>query len=75
MSLVTCSERRRSRRTGATHPWIRVKSADLLRGATIAAMVLVNAQFSPEASYRQLVHADWTGWTFADTIYPCFLSS
>jgi predicted acyltransferase len=36
-------------------------------------MILVNAQFSREDSYRQLAHAAWNGWTFADTIYPCFL--
>ena len=36
-------------------------------------MILVNGQFSHEESYRQLVHAEWNGWTFADTIYPCFL--
>jgi predicted acyltransferase len=36
-------------------------------------MVLVNGQFSHEDSYRQLAHAAWNGWTFADTIFPCFL--
>ena len=36
-------------------------------------MILVNAQFSHEASYDQLAHAAWHGWTFADTIFPCFL--
>jgi len=51
----------------------RLKSVDVLRGVTIAAMILVNAQFSNEESYRQLAHAAWNGWTFADTIYPCFL--
>jgi predicted acyltransferase len=51
----------------------RLKSIDVLRGATIVAMILVNAQFSREDSYRQLAHAAWNGWTFADTIYPCFL--
>jgi len=51
----------------------RLKSIDVFRGATIAAMILVNGQFSPEDSYRQLAHAAWNGWTFADTIYPCFL--
>jgi predicted acyltransferase len=51
----------------------RVRSIDVFRGATIAAMVLVNAQFSHEVSYRQLAHAAWHGWTFADTIFPCFL--
>lgn len=51
----------------------RLKSIDVLRGATIAAMILVNGQFSHEDSYRQLAHAAWDGWTFADTIFPCFL--
>ncbi len=51
----------------------RLKSIDVLRGATIAGMILVNAQFSHEESYRQFAHAAWNGWTFADTIYPCFL--
>lgn len=51
----------------------RLKSIDVLRGATIMAMILVNAQFSSEDSYRQLAHAAWNGWTFADTIFPTFL--
>jgi predicted acyltransferase len=36
-------------------------------------MILVNCQFSHELSYPQFVHAAWNGWTFADTIFPCFL--
>ena len=51
----------------------RLKSIDVFRGATIAAMILVNAQFSHEQRYRQLAHAAWNGWTFADTIFPSFL--
>lgn len=51
----------------------RLISIDVFRGATIIAMILVNQQFSHEASYRQLAHAAWNGWTFADTIFPCFL--
>jgi predicted acyltransferase len=51
----------------------RLKSIDVFRGALVAAMILVNAQFSHEESYRQLAHAAWNGWTFADTIFPCFL--
>jgi len=51
----------------------RLRSIDVFRGATIAAMVLVNSQFSHEVSYRQLTHAAWNGWTFADTIFPGFL--
>jgi predicted acyltransferase len=51
----------------------RLKSIDVFRGATIAAMILANAQFSHEESYRQFVHAAWNGWTFADTVFPSFL--
>jgi predicted acyltransferase len=51
----------------------RLKSIDIFRGVTIVAMILVNAQFSHEESYRQFAHAAWNGWTFADTIFPCFL--
>jgi len=51
----------------------RLASIDVFRGATIAAMILVNSQFPHEASFHPLVHAAWNGWTFADTIFPCFL--
>ena len=36
-------------------------------------MIIVNAEYAPDESYRQLAHAAWNGWTFADTIFPCFL--
>ena len=36
-------------------------------------MILVNGQFSTQESYREFAHAAWNGWTFADTIFPCFL--
>lgn len=52
---------------------MRLPSIDVFRGAVIVAMILVNAQYSPEESYRQFVHSAWNGWTFADTIFPCFL--
>jgi len=45
----------------------------VFRGAAIVAMILVNAQFSPRDSYHELLHSDWNGWTFADTIFPSFL--
>ena len=51
----------------------RMKSIDVFRGATIVGMIFVNGQFSPEFSYRELAHAAWNGWTFADTIFPSFL--
>jgi predicted acyltransferase len=54
-------------------PQARLRSLDVFRGATIASMILVNTPGSSEASYAQLRHADWFGWTFADTIFPAFL--
>ena len=36
-------------------------------------MIIVDGQFSNEDSYRQLAHAAWKGWTFADMIFPTFL--
>jgi predicted acyltransferase len=45
---------------------------DVFRGGTIAAMILVNNQASPQA-YHQLRHAEWHGWTFTDLVFPFFL--
>ena len=55
-------------------PRPRLSSLDALRGATIAAMVLVNdPAMGPPYLYRQLTHSPWDGWTFADTIFPAFI--
>jgi predicted acyltransferase len=52
----------------------RVHSLDLLRGAAIVGMVLVNQPaVGPPYLYRQLTHSPWNGWTFADTVFPVFL--
>ena len=51
----------------------RLAPLDLLRGFAVAAMVLVNNPGDYRAVYRQLAHAGWFGWTFADTIAPLFL--
>jgi predicted acyltransferase len=48
-------------------------SLDVLRGIAVGGMVLVNLQSNPAGAYRQLVHADWHGVTFADTVFPLFL--
>lgn len=50
----------------------RLISLDVFRGLTIAAMVMVNNQIGPGA-YGPLRHAEWSGWTFTDTIFPAFL--
>ncbi len=50
----------------------RLLSLDAFRGATIAAMVLVNNPGSG-VSYPQLKHSVWNGWTFTDWVFPFFL--
>jgi predicted acyltransferase len=54
-------------------PDARLLSLDVFRGATIAAMILVNNPGPSGATYPQLQHAVWHGWTFTDTIFPFFL--
>lgn len=51
----------------------RFVSLDVFRGATIAAMILVNNPGSWDHVYSQLRHAEWHGWTFTDWIFPFFL--
>ena len=48
-------------------------SLDLFRGATIAAMILVNNAGDDPNSYWPLRHAEWNGWTPTDLIFPFFL--
>jgi predicted acyltransferase len=50
----------------------RIVSLDAFRGATIAAMILVNNPGSNEI-YPPLRHAVWHGWTFTDLVFPFFL--
>src|SRR5438046_3816329 len=51
----------------------RLMSLDVFRGATIAAMMLVNNPGTWSATYKPLLHAEWHGWTFTDLIFPFFL--
>ena len=51
----------------------RLESLDVFRGATIAAMMLVNNPGTWDAVYPQLRHAEWHGWTFTDLVFPFFL--
>lgn len=51
----------------------RLVSLDAFRGAVIAGMILVNSPGRWAYVYSQLKHAQWNGWTFADTIFPAFL--
>ena len=50
----------------------RLLSLDVLRGLTIAFMILVNNQPGPDA-FRPLNHAQWNGFTPTDLVFPTFL--
>jgi predicted acyltransferase len=51
----------------------RVLSMDVLRGITIAFMILVNDPGDGAHVYAQLDHAKWNGWTLTDLVFPNFL--
>jgi len=55
---------------GGSH---RLLSLDVFRGLTIAGMIVVNNPGTWDHVYPPLLHAEWHGWTFTDTIFPFFL--
>ncbi len=50
----------------------RLVSLDVLRGITIAFMILVNNN-GDERAYWPLKHSLWNGWTPTDLVFPTFL--
>jgi predicted acyltransferase len=56
-----------------TTPVTRVLSIDVLRGITIAFMILVNDPGDWTHVYAQLDHSKWNGWTLTDLVFPNFL--
>jgi predicted acyltransferase len=64
--------------TTVTNPSIagvqtRLISLDVLRGITIAFMILVNNNGNERFAYWPLKHAQWNGWTPTDLVFPTFL--
>lgn len=51
----------------------RFYALDVLRGLTIALMILVNTPGSWDHVFPLLLHAHWDGFTFADIVFPGFL--
>ena len=51
----------------------RLISLDVLRGITIAFMILVNNNGDERFAYWPLKHALWNGWTPTDLVFPTFL--
>ena len=52
----------------------RMLSVDVLRGVTVALMLLVNDPGDWGHLFRQLDHAEWNGWTLTDLVFPWFLT-
>lgn len=50
----------------------RILSIDVLRGITIAGMILVNNPGGEEV-YTPFAHASWVGLTPADLVFPFFM--
>jgi predicted acyltransferase len=63
----------RNKPAGISRSRERMVSLDALRGATIAAMILVNNPGRWSMVYSQLRHAPGNGWTFTDCVFPFFL--
>ncbi len=51
----------------------RLVSLDILRGLTVAFMILVNSIWHFPVVYSPLQHAAWNGWTPTDLVFPSFL--
>ena len=54
-------------------PARRLVSVDLLRGLTLAFMILVNDNGDERVAYWPLKHAAWSGFTPTDLVFPTFL--
>jgi len=53
-------------------PSARLLSLDVVRGLTIAWMIMVNNNGGP-GEWSQMDHADWNGFTATDLVFPMFL--
>lgn len=51
----------------------RLSALDVLRGLTIAGMILVNSPGTWSYVYPPLLHSLWNGLTLADVIFPLFM--
>src|SRR5690606_15651470 len=51
----------------------RVLSVDILRGLTIVLMIMVNTPGTWAHVYPPLLHAEWSGYTPTDLVFPFFL--
>ena len=54
-------------------PKSRILALDILRGITVAGMIMVNNPGSWGAIYTPLEHASWLGLTPTDLVFPFFM--
>jgi predicted acyltransferase len=51
----------------------RLQAIDVLRGLTVALMIIVNTPGNEAHAFAPLVHAAWHGFTLTDLVFPTFL--
>jgi predicted acyltransferase len=51
----------------------RSEAIDVMRGMTVALMIVVNMSISDKYSYAPLLHAVWHGLTLTDIVFPTFM--
>jgi len=54
-------------------PTSRLASIDVMRGITVAFMIMVNNNGQNELAYRWMNHSPWNGFTPTDLVFPTFL--
>lgn len=59
--------------TQSSNNTVRIAAIDVLRGITVAGMLLVNDPGDPEHVFSPLRHSVWNGCTLADLVFPFFL--
>jgi predicted acyltransferase len=62
----------RATETSPGPPTTRLLSLDVLRGVTIAFMIMVNNP-GGRGAWTQMRHAEWNGFTATDLVFPTFL--
>jgi len=63
----------RPERGAMTEMGNRFLAIDVMRGLTLALMIVVNLQIGEGKSYTQLLHAPWDGLTLTDLVFPTFM--
>lgn len=51
----------------------RSQAIDVLRGLTVALMIMVNMPGTPATTYAPFLHAEWHGLTLTDLVFPTFM--